>query len=221
MRAQNKVKIKWSGDFAYGIGLITTDGNLSPDGRHITFTSKDIELAKKFQKSFSVVGKISKKANGTNPHLKKYNVIQIGDKNFYSFLMDIGLMPSKTKLLHKINVPNKYFFDFLRGHLDGDGTFYSYWDKRWPSSYMFYTSFCSASKVHIVWLRTKLQDLLGITGHISKAKRNSCYQLRYAKTESLVLLPKLYPKTPNLHLDRKYLKINKVLAIIGKPLNGR
>ena len=42
-KPKGKVKIKWSADFAYAIGLIMTDGNLSPDGRHLCFTSKDIE----------------------------------------------------------------------------------------------------------------------------------------------------------------------------------
>ena len=36
--------MQWNHDFAYAIGLITTDGNLSPDGRHINLTSKDEEI---------------------------------------------------------------------------------------------------------------------------------------------------------------------------------
>jgi len=30
----------WSADFAYAVGLLTTDGSLSIDGRHINLTSK-------------------------------------------------------------------------------------------------------------------------------------------------------------------------------------
>lgn len=41
MKPLSKIKIKWSPKFAYCIGLITSDGNLSKDGRHISFTSKD------------------------------------------------------------------------------------------------------------------------------------------------------------------------------------
>gem|GEM_PF-6676481 len=47
MKPLGKVKIQWSPEFAYVIGLLTTDGNLSPDGRHINFTSKDRELVGK------------------------------------------------------------------------------------------------------------------------------------------------------------------------------
>ena len=49
-KPKGKVKIEWSPDFAYAIGLITTDGNLSPDGRHVNFTSKDLELIKNFHR---------------------------------------------------------------------------------------------------------------------------------------------------------------------------
>ena len=36
---KNKVKIIWNNNFAYAIGVIATDGNLSPDLRHINITS--------------------------------------------------------------------------------------------------------------------------------------------------------------------------------------
>lgn len=38
---KGNVKIKWNNSFAYIIGVIATDGNLSPDLRHIHITSKD------------------------------------------------------------------------------------------------------------------------------------------------------------------------------------
>lgn len=43
MKPKGKVKIEWNENFAYAIGLIVTDGSLSIDGRHINFTSKDLE----------------------------------------------------------------------------------------------------------------------------------------------------------------------------------
>lgn len=208
------VNIRWSSNFAYAIGLITTDGSLSKDGRHIIFTSKDIELVNNFQKSLKINYKIKKKNSSSNPN-KIYNYIQIGDVNFYNFLLDIGLMPNKSKKLKDLVVPKKYLFDFLRGHFDGDGSFYSYWDKRWKSSYMFYTSFNSASKNHVLWLKEQIANSLYISGHITKAVSSSCYQLKYAKSESLILLRKIYQNKTSLKLTRKYLKIIERLAIIG------
>ena len=54
MKPLGKTKIKWSANFAYAIGLLTTDGNLSKDKRHISLTSKDLEQIENFQKALKV-----------------------------------------------------------------------------------------------------------------------------------------------------------------------
>lgn len=216
-KPKNKVKIKWSPEFAYAIGLLTTDGNLSSDGRHFDFTSNDLEQLKNFMKCLSIKVKIGFKISGFTK--KKSTHIQFGDVNFYKFLLGIGLMPRKSKIIEELNIPDKYFFDFLRGHFDGDGTFYSYWDKRWRSSFMFYTVFISASKVHIDWIRNKIFKFVKINGHISKSINSSVYQLKYAKTESLKLFPKLYYNKNVICLRRKRLKIEKAFNINRKHLN--
>src|SRR3989338_5725455 len=124
-RPQSKVKIEWSPEFAYAIGLLTTDGSLSIDGRHINFTSKDVELVELFKKCLNLQNRIGLKSGVTK--IKNISQVQFGDVNFYKFLQSIGLMPRKTKLLAALEVPDWYFFDFLRVNFDGDGTFYSYW----------------------------------------------------------------------------------------------
>lgn len=213
-KPKRKVKIKWSSNFAYAIGLIATDGNLSPDHRHINFTSKDLEQIENCQKALEIQGHIGKKGNGLDKD-KKYFVFQFGDVNFYDFLVSIGITSAKSKTIGIIDVPSKYFFDFLRGHLDGDGTFYSYWDKRWRSSFMFYSEFISASHKHISWLREEIYNRLGIWGHVTKGN-NVCYQLKYAKADSSKLLSKIYYSEKLICLRRKKLKIKKILGSIIK-----
>ena len=83
---QNKVRIAWSPAFAYAIGLITTDGNLSPDGRHINLTTKDYDLAVTFKRCLGLENKIGRKARGSNLDEKRYFVVQFGDVSFYGFL---------------------------------------------------------------------------------------------------------------------------------------
>lgn len=217
MRPLNKVKIKWSPEFAYAIGILTTDGNLSPDGRHLNITSKDEELIITAKKCLNLKNKIGKKSRGGSRE-KKYFVLQFGDVCFYRFLLDIGLIPNKSKTLEGIDIPAEYFSDFLRGHLDGDGTFYSYWDPRWRSSFMFYTAFASASPEHLDWLRGEIFDLLKIRGHITKDSGKAVRQLKYAKRESLILLREIYQSKNSVCLRRKYLKIKKALSIIGEEL---
>lgn len=215
MKPQNKVKIKWCPEFAYAIGLLTTDGCLSKDGRHLDMTSKDKDQLENFVRCLGIKNKIGIKTSGLG---RKSFRIQFGDVNFYSFLLSIGLTPGKSKTLTELKVPDMYFFDFLRGHFDGDGCFYSYFDKRWRSSFMFYTEFVSASEKHIKWLREKLLRFLKIKGHITKNVNKICYQLKYAKSESLKLLSKMYYDNEVICLSRKKLKIQRALTIIGKQL---
>lgn len=214
MKPLSKIKIRWSPNFAYAIGLLATDGSLSKYGRHIDFTSKDLEQLKNFKKCLRIKNKIGTKTSGYSK--KKYHRIQFGDVRFYKFLLSIGLMPRKSKLLSSLKIPNKYFFDFLRGHFDGDGAFCSYWDKRWISSFMMYTVFYSASIPHIEWLRGRIFQFLKIKGHINAGCRE--WQLKYAKKDSIKLLQKMYYSNDNVYLSRKLLKIKKALSIIGLSL---
>ncbi len=215
MKPLNKTKIEWSSNFAYAIGLLVTDGNLSKDGRHIDLTSGDREQLENFLKCLNSKNKICFKHSGSN---KKHLRVQLGDVNFYKFLLSIGLMPNKTKIIGEVKIPKKYFFDFLRGHLDGDGSFYSYWDPRWKSSYMFYTTFLSASKKHILWLQKMIFNRLKIKGRINKSANSSVYQLRFAKAESVKILRKIYYKNSVICLSRKKLKIQKALSIVNIKL---
>jgi intein-encoded DNA endonuclease-like protein len=213
MKPLGKVRLEWSSEFAYAIGLIVTDGSLSKDGRHITLVSKDLEMIDNFRKSLGVVNKTGSHTSG---HAKKKNFrIQLGDRIFYDFLVEIGLMPNKTKIVKEVDIPQEYFADFLRGHFDGDGCFYSYWDKRWKSSFMYYITFLSASESHVDWLREMLRKKLDVKGHISTAKKSSVCQLRYAKKESDKIIKYMYYSDDVVCLSRKHLKIRKVLDSMG------
>ncbi len=217
-KPKGKVKIKWSPNFAYGIGLLVTDGCLSGDGRHIDFTSKDKEQIDNFLKAFHIVVSVGLKDRGD---LNQAFRVQFGDVLFYRFLLEIGITPAKSLTLDKIKIPDEYFFDFVRGCFDGDGYSYSYWDKRWKSSFMFYIGFASASKKYIDWFRSTVSRLAGLAGHITKATRNnSCHQLKYAKREAIELFSRMHVRNKCIRLSRKYLKIKETLAIVG-GLSGR
>ena len=217
-KPKGKVRIKWSADFAYAMGLLATDGNLSPDGRHISFVSKDIEQINNFLTALKIVDiKIGKSLSGDKERWA-YRV-QFGDVLFYDFLKTIGIRPAKSKTIGKVLVPKKFFFDYLRGCLDGDGCTYSYWDPRWKSSFMFYTEFVSASKKYIIFLQKEIFDRLKIKGHITNDGRKRTLQLKYAKKDSLKILKKIYANRKGLYLKRKRLKIDKAFTTIGWSLD--
>lgn len=214
-KPKGKVKIKWSAHFAYAIGLLVSDGNLSPDGRHIIFVSKDAEQIDNFRKALSINEVIGLTRSGYTSNMAFR--VQFSDVLFYDFLVSIGLMPNKSKVIGKLAIPGQYFWHFLRGMFDGDGSTYSYFDPRYKSSFMFYAVFSSASKKYILWLQSEILVRLHISGHIT-GKSDTIFQLKYAKTDSLTLLKEMYPNSRVLCLSRKRLKIKETLRIIGQRL---
>lgn len=207
----------WTKDFAYGVGLMASDGNLSPDGRHLVFVSKDLEQAETLKDCFKlhtdpVQVKTSNKIQG------RYYRLQWSDVILYRFLESIGLSRNKSKTLGPLAIPEPLFGEFLRGLFDGDGSFYSYFDPRWKSSFMFYVVFVSASNKFMSWIQKEIQRLYGLKGHTTTSKDGSCMQLRYAKKESLLLLKVLYHPQTKRFLKRKRLKIMRALRIVGKSL---
>jgi len=213
-KPKGKVRIEWSSDFAYAIGLLVSDGCLSPNGRHIILASVDREQLENFMRALRIVVSIGKVQSPSGKGLR----VQFGDVLFYAFLRDIGLMPNKSKIIGAVTIPDEFFFDFLRGSFDGDGSTYAYWDKRWRSSYLFYTAFVSASRLHIDWLQERIETFLGIHGHTTSSRSRSLWQLKYAKKESLILLHRMYKNPRCIHLRRKRLKIEEMLRIVGEKL---
>lgn len=216
IKPKEKVNRKWSSELAYALGLLASDGCLSKDGRHIDFTSNDIEQIHNFMKCLGLKNKIGEKNSGSDGERGKR--VQFGDIIFYNFLVGIGFTPAKSKTIGEIYIPKKYFFDFLRGSFDGDGSFYSYYDPRWKSSFMFYTIFISASNKHIDWIREELFERLGVKGHITADLEKSTLRLNYAKVESWKILKNMYYSKHAVCLSRKRLKVEKALLIEGKTL---
>ncbi len=212
-KPKGKVRLKWSANFAYAVGLLASDGCLSNDGRHIDLTSKDTEQLSNFLVALGVDVRITSKCSSSG---RKYQRVQFGDVLFYQFLEIIGFTPAKSKTIGVLLIPKKYFFDFLRGSFDGDGCFYSYWDPRWRSSHMFYIEFVSASKLHIDWIRNEIFEKFAINGHLAKDGSGSTHQLKYAKKEALVIIKKMYYSPNVLCLSRKKEKIQRALLVEEK-----
>ena len=185
---------------AYAIGLLTTDGNLSPDGRHFDFTSNDVGLIETFKSCLNLTNRTGRKKSTYTGKLA-YRV-QFGNIFLYHKLVEIGLMPNKSKILGILNIPDKFFFDFLRGHLDRDGSIKRYFDPIYKNSLRLYVSFLSASEKHIQWIRCKIESFLGITGYLRKSNR--AYYLSYAKKDSIKLLKSMYYKENLPCLKRKF-----------------
>lgn len=212
-KPKGRVDVTWSSDLAYAVGLITADGSLSKDGRHINFTSKDLQLIKTFQKCLSLYDiKIGQKKSGYTDK-KQYYQIQFGDVLFYNWLQDIGLSVNKSLTITSLTIPDRYFFDFVRGEWDGDGTIYCSKDMRWKNSYIVSIGFASGSEKFLIWLQRDINMMIGTTGHIHRGKR--AIQLRYARKDSRKLFDAMFYKKDLPHLNRKFTKAKKIFKMTG------
>ena len=196
----------WSNDLAYLTGLFAADGCLVNDGRHLNMTSKDTEIIDIVRNIIKIKSEPSVKIGGYGTsayHLSFSNV------SLYDFFIEAGLTPKKSLTILEVKIPKEYYFDFLRGYFDGDGTVYGYWDKRWKSSFMYYVNFCSGSKVFLEWIQATNVLYAGTKGIIKKGVRS--YILSYAKTDSLNLYRQMYADADAPKLTRKY---NKFVAFL-------
>jgi hypothetical protein len=209
-----EIDFEWTPELAYVVGLLTTDGNLSKDGRHIAIKSADLQLLRTIKKCLNLSNKITKTKNDGWAK-KSYYRLQFSKVQFYRWLLKIGLFPNKTYTIGALRVPDQYFRDFLRGHLDGDGdidVYKDYYNTFKNPKYIYdriFVRFRSASRKHMEWLRSKIFNTLSIKGHLNEEGRNSSkmtmWILKFGKKDSLKLLSWLYysPNVPCLKRKRK------------------
>jgi len=173
----------------YLVGLITSDGCLCKDGRHIDITSKDYKFLQDIRDSFGISNKIGTKYNSIK---QKSFHIQIANRNFYDFLLSIGLKCNKSLTLNALKIPNHYFSDFLRGVIDGDGCIRRWihpTNKREQWSLRIY----SGSEEFINWLNNATAQLLRVFGKIHVNASNT-WVLKYGKMAAKEIAESCYYK---------------------------
>jgi hypothetical protein len=184
---------------------MASDGCLISDGRHINLTSKDLEQLNTFKRILGINTPISWKWRGD--HDIKYPQIQFSNVRLYRWFLSIGITPQKSKTISEVAIPDQFFFDFLRGEFDGDGSSYAYWDTRWRSSVSIYINFCSASRPFLTWVQQKIFLLLHIEGNIKNERK--IFVLQYSKSKAKILYTTLYANQTSLFLKRKKDKLDR------------
>jgi len=203
------IDTSWRPELAYAVGLIASDGCLSPDGRHIDLTSKDVSQLQTFKRILGIEHIVIGKKKGGYGNTLCYHV-QFGSVVFYEWLMSIGLSSRKSHTIGALLVPDEFFADFLRGIFDGDGCIYSYMDKRWKHSYMVYIDIASASHPFLLWMQNTAERLYGVQGVIKGKSVRRVYLLSYAKEASFILLNYMYAQDHAPRLTRKFTKVQNI-----------
>lgn len=173
----------------YLVGLITSDGCLSKDGRHIDITASDRSYLLQLKKVTGLSNKISVKY-GANKSIA-YR-IQFANRAFYDFLLSIGLTAHKSLTLGPLSIAEEYFYDFLRGLIDGDGGIQR-WIHKSNKMEQWNLRVCSGSKKFLEWLSNKIKVILGVKGGLYDEGKNR-FRLKYGKMAARVIISRCYYK---------------------------
>lgn len=200
------ISTKWDGNLAYAIGLFTADGSLSIDGRHLNFSSREKEQIENFKKCLNLKNKTGKGKSGFCKD-REYFFVQFGSVRFYRFLQSIGLTPRKSLTIKHVEIPDRFFADFLRGFLDGDGNINI---ARHPESQhlQLRVRFYSGSSEFLQWLQGVINKKLNLEnrGSVQSYKKNK-HTLSYGKGDSIEILKHIYYSEKIIYLKRKFAKV--------------
>ena len=145
--------------------------------------------------------------NGVPTRSGHTDVLRVYSKDIVNDLIKHGVVPDKTHNYMLPKVPNEYFFDFLRGYIDGDGCYYD------NHGYIGMHITCASVEI-LEWVKLML-DEHGISTSIYKEK-DLKYRLHCTNKESVkTLVEFLYHDNFSLCLSRKYDKIKHLLD--GRP----
>jgi hypothetical protein len=204
-RSRARPPLAWSPEIAYAVGLIATDGNLSPSGRHVSVSSSEREVLETFLRCIARSAHIGTNRSGFGSLTLR---VQLGDVGLYRWPQTIGLTPRKSHTIGAIDCPQAVFPHLLRGLLDGDGsiidgTYEGTGKARGHRYRVLKVRFISASRAHILWLRRRISAEFGLSGSIRY--ENRVFRLTYSKRASVHLLHQIYPESGVPCLRRKQL----------------
>src|SRR3989344_2415742 len=191
----------WSSEMAYLTGYIAADGAITIGPRGNSFLDLQsideelIILAKTLFKADHIISKRQRK-DGVRYRL------QIGSKTMVSDLSSLGLGPKKTKRMSLPEIPQDYFFDFIRGYMDGDGSIT-------VSPQYVLLRFTTGSQLFLGDVDSKISEMLGIKGSLFYS--GNAWRLNYSGKSAMKLLKSIYKQGYFCCLKRKYEKYREAL----------
>lgn len=194
---------------AYILGFIAADGyvgNTIKIGLH----SKDREILEKIIidvgiKNINIKDKLV--FNSFNKKLTPISILSFGIKEMIFNLNNLGFNKNKTISFEFPNIEKQYYLDFIRGYVDGDGSFTRDKNNR-------YSFTLEGTKEFLLFIKKFFEDSYNIKFNTDLYKRfntdNCCYTLRASGKNNVIKLLDLLYKDSELYLERKY---NKYLEI--------
>lgn len=204
---------------AYFLGFIFADGYVvcRPKTRNYEFAmqlqSEDKYILEAINKELGGVHEIShnnpkdKIINGVKTRSGHSDTLRIYSKDIVYDLIDCGIVPDKTHNYTLPSIPDKYFFDFLRGYIDGDGCYYN------RNGNVNINITCACKDV-LDWIKDVLCNH-SINTHVYKEKDLKYRLVCTSQNDVKRLVNLLYHDNFSMCLSRKYNKI--VYLLDGRP----
>lgn len=195
---------------AYILGFIYADGHVGDKEVKIAIKSSDINILNKIKSSMNGDFNISISTNSNNFGVCEVARLSFSNSHTIQKLREIGIKKNKTIDCDFPNLDNLLIKHFIRGYMDGDGSFSKYMSS---DGYIRYSFSFVGTKSFLEVLRTKIIEN-DFNVFIESSKRfnttNCCYSIRGSgKKNTISFLDWIYSDS-NIYLDRKY---DKYLAI--------
>ena len=140
---------------------------------------------------------------GVESNIGHHDTLRVYSKNFVENLISCGVVPNKTYNYKIPKFPMEFFFDFLRGYIDGDGCYHC-------NKNHIYMSLTCASEDILRWIQSILNKY-DISTNIYKEKEYK-YRLTCTNYDGMnSLINFMYHDNCTLYLTRKYDKIKPLL----------
>lgn len=196
---------------AYFLGLIYADGSINQHGFTISLKYDDKYILERLAMLLGGVHQVYEKTSSSalrgKLYVTKLAILTVSAKEIREDLINHGVVPRKT---YEKEYPrcDKYFFDFLRGYMDGDGCVYT-----------------KDREIQIIFSGANYNFLRYINGMINKtfkahgvlANRERWEKrLRFTRrAEVIALLSKMYEDKNSPRLLRKYHKFTDFMKVNG------
>lgn len=205
----------------YLLGAFLTDGCVQEyeTKKNVSLTSKDKDWLEDIKKLIC-------------PELATYFhngawTFTIHSTELANWLINRQCTPRKSLTVTLPNIPEKYFSDFLRGCIDGDGTLgiYNILDKRgknpkWRKHIV--CGICSGSKRFLLELNETLEEV-GYHNTFSEEQRkdkNPLYRLTFRGRYALAIVNYIYYTNNQLSLSRKNNIANQIRLYYEEEYEG-
>jgi hypothetical protein len=198
---------------AYVLGFAYADGSVSviPSGKkYLYLLSTDKDIIKKIKDlvgEFPLRVQEMSKAPSVVAHAKDCWRIVVSDQVMCQDAYDLGIRPRKSVEWHgPPTVPDEFFWDWLRGFTDGDGSIqaptlkYPYPRIQWASG----------TEGFALWLNTSLRRFTWTKSGISKRRGKNCWELKLDKNLARHVIKQMYGEG-RISMDRKQLVADDVL----------